>query len=438
MIAGTSGPSIPQGERQGTGLAWMPARAAHMPPLRRLRALRRLDRWIVRLPIIAATFVSKVGIPGLGTLALTLSIPLIYIALGIGSLTGRLVIAPLRFAFFVAMCATLWLTQVLSDRWFSPASLLMLTVMHFPYCFNLRSGAESAVRAWAFFRQVAVVIALFGIAQYGLQFVIGPDLAFPLETFMPTSMKVEGFNVKAWIEYGSSTMRSNGVFMLEPSFFSQLLAVAIALELMVAKPSLWRLALYTVATLVSYSGTGLMALAICLPVWLVAERKWSWLLSGLGVALAFVMLMLSGAFADNPFVKVFADRSTEFASPDSSGFARFVGGYYMFQQYLAPDSWRALFGFGAGTFLPYSTSANYAAHGMALFKMVFEFGVIGALVYFGFLAYCFHASRAPLVLKIAIFVPLMIQNYVPFAHGLAFSLLIWNIPRHPVATGVRS
>ena len=33
------------------------------------------------------------------------------------------------------------------------------------------------------------------------------------------------------------------------------------------------------------------------------------------------------------------------------GFARFVGGYYMFQQYLAPDSWRALFGYGAGILL---------------------------------------------------------------------------------------
>ena len=404
-------------------------------PLRQARALRRLDRWIVRLPIIAATFVSKIGIPGLASLALTFAIPLIYAALAVGSIAGRLVLVPWRFAWFVAMIATLWLVQVFGNGAFSVASLLMLTVLHFPYCFGLRSGSELQVRAWAFFRGVSVTIAALGIAQYVLQFVVGPQLAFPLEHFMPVSMKVEGFNVLAWIEYASTTFRSNGVVMLEPSFFSQLLAVAVIGELVVdPNPRVWRLALYAAGVLVSYSGTGLIAVAICLPVWLVTRRKWSWLLGGLAIVAAPVALVASGVADDNPFVKVFADRVTEFASPQSSGFARFVGGFYMFEQYLWSDDWGALFGYGAGTFLPYSQLAHMPAHGMALFKMLFEFGIVGATVYFAFLVFCFADSKAPLLLKISIFVPLMIQNYVPFAHGLALSLLLWNA-RHPPTRG---
>ncbi|MFT3719905.1 hypothetical protein [Pseudorhodoferax sp.] len=387
---------------------------------------RRIDWWAARLPLAGVTFVSKIGAPKLASLGISLAIPFIYLGWLVGLAAGRLVVDPGRCMLFMATMALLWSLQIIQGDHFSLLSLLMLSVLHFPYVFAGRTSAGGMARGWSAYREISTLIAVCGLVQYFVQFAVGPQLAFPMDNLVPEPLRVLGFNGQGWIEYGSSIIRSNGVFMLEASFFSQLLAIALIGELVMGKPSLVRMAIYVCGILVSYSGTGLLSLMACLPVWIVRRRRWDVALCILCAALLMAAVYASGWAGDSEILKVFLDRSNEFTSTGSSGFARFVGGYYMFEQFLWPDMWRTLFGFGAGSFLGYSEVANYAAHGMALFKMIFEFGLVGAVAYFAFLVYCFSTSDAPLELKVAIFVPLLIQNYVPFAHGVAFVVLIWS------------
>jgi hypothetical protein len=64
---------------------------------------------------------------------------------------------------------------------------------------------------------------------------------------------------------------------------------------------------------------------------------------------------------------------------------------------------------------------------MALFKIVFEFGLVGAVAYFGFLFACLYYSPAPRLLTLAVGITYFLSGiYTPFAHGLALSLLLWN------------
>jgi hypothetical protein len=64
---------------------------------------------------------------------------------------------------------------------------------------------------------------------------------------------------------------------------------------------------------------------------------------------------------------------------------------------------------------------------MALFKIVFEFGLVGAVAYCGFLFACLFYSPAPRLLTLAVGVTYLLSGiYIPFAHGLALSLLLWN------------
>ena len=66
---------------------------------------------------------------------------------------------------------------------------------------------------------------------------------------------------------------------------------------------------------------------------------------------------------------------------------------------------------------------------MALFKIVFEFGLVGAVAYFGFLFCCLLYSPAPRLLTLAVGITYLLDGiYTPFAHGLALSLLLWNSP----------
>jgi len=394
-------------------------------------ALRRLDRRLARAPLIAATYLSKIGIPGLAALGLSFSIPFICLALGAGVAAGRFVVAERRLAAYLLLFSLLWSVQLFCQDSFSPASLLMLGLLHLPDVFALRTQGDRRLHIWIGLRSVCTVIAGCALAQYALQFVIGQPAAFPLDNYLPESMRVLGFNNQGWIEYGSSVIRANGIFMLEPSFLSQLLAVGIAGELAYGHMDVRRIALFAAALIVSYSGTGILALMVGLPIWIVEGRRWKLLTLLVLLGLALLALLFSGIAADNPYLKVFAERSTEFSSTGSSGFARFVGGFYMFDQFLWPDTFRSLFGYGAGSFLSYSLQANYAAHGMALFKMVFEYGLVGGALYFGFLAWCIASSRAPALIRAVVLVPMMLQNFSPFAHGLFIALLIWNSPESP-------
>jgi hypothetical protein len=183
-----------------------------------------------------------------------------------------------------------------------------------------------------------------------------------------------------------------------------------------------RLAIFGLALLVSYSGTGIIVLAICLPLCVVSQRRWGLLLVGVIGLIAIVAL--------NEFFHVgrLLSRVDEFTSIRSSGYGRFVGGFYLFDRFLWPDPWRTLFGYGAGSFISHASHDGIAGE-MALFKIVFEFGLLGAVAYFGFLFACLLYSPAPRLLTLAVGITYLLNGiYIPFAHGLALSLLLWNSP----------
>ncbi len=386
--------------------------------------------WLGLLPTISVTYLSKFSVPPFGAMGLTLAIPLIFaVSLG-GLFTGRLHIAVRRFLFFVLAMSALWGMHLLRGEPFSVASLLLLTVLHLPYVMFIPQAADAQARlydqALHQFQNIAVAIAGLGVLQYATQFLLGPALAFPIENFMPAQFLVSRFNMQGYLEYGSAIYRTNGVFMLEPSFFSQLVALGILVELIKFNRPLHLLVL-TVSLILSYSGTGLMVLALCLPFVLIKSGRLSLVLGA--ILLAALGMAVVSMVGEVPVFDIFLKRSGEFTSKGSSGFARYVGGFYLFEQFLWPDPMRALFGFGAGSFQAFAMKATYAATGTTLFKIVFEFGLVGAAVYFSFLFYCIKNSTAPAVLRLAVgFIFMLSGIHIPFAHGLALSLLVWNSP----------
>jgi hypothetical protein len=376
---------------------------------------------LLATPLIGATFLSKFAIPPFGAQGIGISL-FILLAVVIASLVGgSMRVEPRRLTLYLLLVGSVGLIQILQPDAFSPLSLLLLVAVNLPYAVNV-PHSDDGDRIIRFFLGIATVLALLGIAQYGLQFFVNPRFLFPIENFVPDTFIVQHFNHQAAMEYGSREFRANGVFMLEPSFFSQLLAVAIVAELC-TRGRMTRLALFGLALIASYSGTGIVVLAICLPLCLVAQRRWGLLLTGL---LALVAIILVHEYVHA--VRLLS-RVAEFGSTHSSGYSRFVGGFYLFDQFLWQDPWRALFGYGAGAFTSYAARAHYGADEMALFKIVLEFGLVGAAAYFGFLFCCLFYSPAPRILTLAVGITYFLNGiYTPFAHGLALSLLLWRPP----------
>jgi hypothetical protein len=372
---------------------------------------------ILVTPVVSVTLLSKFGVPPFAAQGIGISLALIFVAILMGLLNGCVRVDASRLSLYALAIGVLGAIQILQPEPFSVASLLLLAVLSFPYviAFTRRDDGNRVVE---FFLKLTTFIACCGIAQYFLQYVIGSKWIFPLDDYVPTALLVDGFHGKALMS--GNIFRATGVFMLEPSFFSQLLAVAIIVELCTFN-NLMRLGTFALAMIVSYSGTGMLVLAVCIPILVVTRRRWDLLL--IGVA-ALVMVI---PFWDYLHLDHLLNRLNEFESTGTSASQRFTGGLYIWEHFLWDNPWRTLFGMGTGSYLIAISTAHYPVADMALFKLVFEFGLIGTLLYWIFLFYCFAHSPAPGLVKIAIGVTYFLNGiYVPFAHGLALSLLVWS------------
>jgi hypothetical protein len=387
-------PAVAKGDAAGGAVPMVGA----IPTVGAVPAVGTARFALLATPLIGATFLSKFAFPPFGALGIGIPVFLVLAALMLGSVTGCFKIEPRRLTLYFLMIGFLGLMQILQPSGFSPTSLLLLVAVHLPYVVTVPQGNDGE--------------------------------RIPIENFVPDTFIVQNFNHQAVMEYGSHEYRANGVFLLEPSFFSQLLAVAIVAELCTLARAT-RLAIFGLALLVSYSGTGIIVLAVCLPLAIIAQRRWGLLLVGL-FALVLLIPLQEYLHADRLLSRV-----GEFGAIRSSGYGRFVGGFYLFDRFLWLDPWRTLFGYGAGSFISHATYASHdGASEMALFKMVFEFGLLGAAAYFGFLFACLLYSPAPRLLRLAVGITYLLSGiYIPFAHGLALSLLLWNSPN---ALGRRS
>jgi hypothetical protein len=340
-----------------------------------------------------------------------------------GMLDNRIRIEPKRLGFYCITLAVLVLPQLLQAGTFSLNSLMMLALLHIPYVLVVIRGDELAPKVLAFFLQIAKVLAVLAIVQYFLQGFVDQALLYPIDNLIPQDFVVQGFNAQGTINYHSTQIRATGVFMLEPSFLTQYLAVAIVAESVTTR-RLWPLGLYAVGILVAHAGTGILILLICMPFVVFIHRRWDLLALGI---VGIVGLLAFGELFNLDFI---ASRAGEFDDPNSSGFARFVGGFYLFDQMLWPDLKRALFGYGAGAFMDYAHLFNIEVADMPMTKMGFEFGMVGAFTYFAFIASCLFASPLPRMLSVAIALTFLLNGmYVPFSHGLALGLLVLTSTR---------
>lgn len=372
---------------------------------------------IVCAPIVGATVLGKFALPPWGADGFGITFPIIFAALLYGLMTRRLQFAWRRLTLFFVMLSVLGMTQVLRGEVFSFSSVALLSALGFCYVVTGRGHAFDSERMLEFFGNLTFLLAVGGILQFLLLLAGGTALAFPIDKYLPTDFQTAGYNSIAPLFYGSNTYKSTGFVMLEPSFFSQLTALGLLAEI-VGKMRLLRLAAYAGAMILSYSGTGMLILAVTLPMYVVMYRRWNLLIPAVCILTVIVLL------AEPLQLSRLLGRTSEFSRVGSSGFARFVGWRELFEDKLWNSPVHALFGHGAGSWL--TGAAGYSAAQMSYSKIIFEFGVIGAILYFGFIFYCMFSSRAPLLLRVGMAVCYLLNGaYAPTVAGIFMSLLLW-------------
>ena len=343
------------------------------PPALAIQPPPRAARWALIFVILSVTLFSRLGLRLVGGFPVEISFIALYLLVGTLLWKGWARIDPLGFVLW-ALAACLATMSLLINQNFgvapvSAGSLALLVTIYLPFAFTLRlPGDARAAWRWAAraFGNVALFCALAGIAQFYAQFFISDPWLFQFSDLLPWRLQGPG-GYHTVIPVGELT-KSNGFFLREPSHFSLLMALALLLEWQLGR-RLWRLALLALALLLSYSGTGLLALGLGL-MFPLGRRT---LIAATCAALAGLLLVW--LLGDTLNLQFTLDRLAEFGSERSSAYARYVAPVRRLAEEIDAQSWSLLMGQGPGS-MQRSVRAT-ASFDPTWAKLLFEYGLLG-------------------------------------------------------------
>ena len=291
-----------------------------------------------------------------------------------------------RLIGFLLMLGVLAVEGLITHGRGSMTSLGLLLVIYVLSTLVVPMSRASYVELLRRFQLMMLITAVLGVGQFFGQFVLPAEYLFSFQHFVPSGLLLPGFNTMIPVSYGSSLFKSNGFVFLEPSTFSQYLALAIIIELAVFRSGR-RLAAFSLAYLFTYSGTGLIILAAALPLFAGGLRARHLLA---GATFIGVVLVFSGSVLN---LDVFLDRASSFNDEHSSAFARFVGPWWWIRDVQMDDPLAMFFGFGPGAVEGLRAASDFHFHDPTWAKVIMEYGLIGACVFFSFFLYSLF-SRA--------------------------------------------
>jgi hypothetical protein len=282
----------------------------------------------------------------------------------------------------------------------SKMSFLLLILLYLPLCVSLRREAISPdLWRWTvgLYVAFAVFVAMAGIAQYFAQFVFRPGWLFDYTPLLPERIRAtRGWNTAytVGINLPGAWTKSNGFFMREPSIFSIVMAFGLLCELSLARRK-WVMAVLGLGLVISYSGSGLLCLAVALlfPLGRTTLMR--------VLAFAFLAAAVFLLFRDALNLSYTVNRFDEFLVRNSSSYCRFVAPGAEAIRQINSDPWTSLLGHGPGSMVRMGgecannwTQTTYA-------KVVIEYGLLGTLA-FGFLMLgALNRSAAPIRIRVA-------------------------------------
>jgi Ca2+/Na+ antiporter len=288
----------------------------------------------------------------------------------------------------VMVCVAVTCVHAWEGTTWSQLSLIYLVLTYLPFAFRLKHSDSTAFeKGLRLFVSLMTVLAVLGILQMLAQ-LAGWHYRDPLAS-LPQSFLLQGYNTNIPIRYAASTYKANGFLFLEPSFFSQFVALALVAQGYLAR-RVRRAVLFAAALACAFSGTGIILAAVGFAlVWMRDDVN--------RTRFVAAMVVIVAAVAVSPVGAVFSDRVHEFSTANTSAQSRFVTPYR-----LAADSARSggsafFFGNGPGSaerkVLSVATETGNRPVFPATAKLVYEYGAVAACV---FLLFVFGVTlRAP-------------------------------------------
>src|SRR5260370_2724990 len=223
-------------------------------------------------------------------------------------------------------------------------SLLLLLALYLPFAVRLKTAPDlAAIHQYIQFAYVsaATVIACIAVAQIVLVNVFGASYLANVYFILPDGIR--GAGTYTFLREEAGIVKANGFFLRESADLSIMTALAIIIEYFTR--ARWRvLAILAAGMLSSFSGSGILALVVGFLIPRSLNRVPLFVLSAIVVIPVFFLMYNS----DIPGLTLFFDRLSEFNTPGTSGYARFVAPLEMVQTDLDTGGAAMLICHGSG------------------------------------------------------------------------------------------
>jgi hypothetical protein len=377
-----------------------PLGGAGVPGLARVQRIPALLRFTIIFALASTLMLGRFQL-NIGSYFLSVGLIAQYLVVLVLLLLGLARIDPMRMFLFIGCAAVALVSWVVNAEIASSSSVLLIVAAYFVFVFVARSTERTQyIARWTLgvFLNLMLFCAIAGIAQFFLQFVVKLPWLFNFTDYIPEAFR-GGVGYNTVIRVSGHFYKSNGFFFVEPSRFSQVLALALLCELALHPKWRWiRLATLGLAILLSYSGTGLLTLGVGLLFPL-----------GPRTVMRLIIMLLGGAFVffvlgDALSLSVTAGRVGEFTAVGSSGFARFVAPFIFVRDYIDSTPWSLLIGHGPGSIFKViaASGVGYEVAGPTWAKLATEYGVLGFVAFSGLILYTMLGSRVPTELRAGI------------------------------------
>jgi hypothetical protein len=358
------------------------------------------------LAMVSLILLTRFGL-NTGSYGLNFGVPVLYVMIFAGLAKDRFnldLMGLILYTIFIGVGAVSLMANLNLglDHDGSTASLILLAVLYLPFVFLLRPFAVSR-EAWMWtmraFSNLALFVAVVGVFQFVLQFAWRPAWLFDFSPLIP---KIISADVLANSSiYTGSAYKANGFFLREPSAFSFLMAFSLICEMALFKR--WtRMCVFAAGLMLSYSGTGLLALAFGLmfPFGFKTAMR-----IGLIVVVGLILVVLFGDALNLTFT---LGRINEFNSESSSGYIRYVAPMRLINEMIDSSAWTAFVGHGPGTI--FHAGRTYEFHDPTWAKLLYEYGIVGFASCLGLMVYAMSRSHAPVQIRATLFFCWLVQG----------------------------
>jgi hypothetical protein len=308
-------------------------------------------------------------------------------------LSGKLVLQYDRLLWFLVAMTAVSYSLLLNFSSTMLASYSLFVVLYSFMTLRRPCTAGQYKNTLQAFQFLVLILSCIGVVQFFAQFVINGRQLIMFYGIVPDFLfgffYAGGENTIHPLYQGSAILKSNGLFLGEPSNFSQITALGILIEVLEFRRPRYLL-IMALGFLVAYSGTGLITLLLFLP--LAGLRH-----SRAGLSVLLVVMFALGLLATGVVeMSVFSSRVGEFQDPQASAFVRFVGPLKLTAQQFDTAPLRSLLvGNGPGTAKNFIVTRLYSGGEANWFKLFVEYGIIGSFIFACFLASCLRNSRCP-------------------------------------------